>query len=288
MANIVDSRPPVLEDAERRQRNRFLAEEQKSAPRDFVPPLAPKKALQVSSASVGRAATPPAASGGVARETTKPTVEEPSATTTGGKMPQPGAGQGLTPAPPSFSVANPAGQGVAPGVPPSHEVIDLDDDAVEEPAAPVAAEVGMAAPAIVTKAPVAVEAGTPAQVATTETLAVARAGMPAPKIMTEAGTPTPADVTEAAAVVGMGTPAPKALTEMVVDATGPSSRTAALEAVAHAPVAALETAASGAARAAPTLALFNPVPKAWGGPTLRWRVRDDPQQPLFMLDDAEE
>nr|XP_034594543.1 nascent polypeptide-associated complex subunit alpha, muscle-specific form-like [Setaria viridis] len=332
MTRVVDSRPLVLEDAE-----------QRAAPRDFVPPLAPKKALRVSSTSAERAATPPAASGGITGETAGPTAEAASVAATGVRVSQSGTGQGPIPAPPSASTVDPAGQGVVPGVPPAGEVIDLNDGAEEEPAgeasaaegAPMATwemaaaemgavasvaatetaaavEEGKSAPAAVTGTTAAVEAGTPAPGAATETAAAAEAGTPTPAAAMEAGTHAPAAATEALAAAGTGTPALAAAMETVAAAAeragrtsasttavatsteiathvpGSSMRLAASRAVAPAPAAASGTAALGSARAASTLVQVNPVPKVWGGPTLRWRSREDPQRPLFMLDDAEE
>nr|TKV94817.1 hypothetical protein SEVIR_9G321000v2 [Setaria viridis] len=86
-----------------------------TAPWDFVPSLAPKKALRVSSTSAGRTATPLAASGGVAGETVDPTMEVAPAAATGGVVPQQGTGHGLTPVLPSASSVDLAGQGIALG-----------------------------------------------------------------------------------------------------------------------------------------------------------------------------
>nr|TKW27773.1 hypothetical protein SEVIR_3G279100v2 [Setaria viridis] len=255
-----------------------------AAPPDFVPPLAPKKVLRVSSTSTGRAATPSAASDGVAGETAEPTAEAAPTAATGGRVPQPGSRKGPTPAPPSASAADPAGQGVAPGVPPTGEVIDLDDEAEEEPVAPAAtaaaemravapvtatetaatAEEGTSAPAVAMRTAAAVEAGTPTPAAATETPVVAGAGTPTLAAATEVGTPTPAATTGAATAARMGTPAPAAATETVTHVPGPSTRPTALGVVAPAP-----TATSGSARAAPTLIPVNPIPKAWGPPGMQ-------------------
>lgn len=155
-----------------------------AAPRDFVPPLVPKKALRVSSVPTGRAATPPAVSGGVAGETAEPIAEAAPAAKTGGGVSQLGMGQGPAPAPPSASVADPAGQGNAHGVPPTGEVIHLDDEAEEEPTASAAmvemaaaAEEGKSAPAAVMGT---AEVGTLAPAAVTEMPAAIRVGTPAP------------------------------------------------------------------------------------------------------------
>nr|XP_034592051.1 uncharacterized protein LOC117853877 [Setaria viridis] len=253
MTRVVDSRPPVPEDAERWQQNRLLAEKHKMRKdketarkkkkkkaakelqrqrwgTDFILLLAPNKELRVSSTSAGRAATLPAASGGVAGETAGPIAEAASAAATGGRVSQSGTGQGPTPAPPSASVVDPAGQGVVPGVPPAGEVIDLDDEVEEEHAGEASAMEG--APTV------------------TAEMAAAEMGAVAPVVATE---------TVAAAVKGKFTPAA---------ATGTA---AAMEAGTPAPVAAMEMGAA-----------------VEGGPTLHWRSREDPQRPLFMLDDAEE
>nr|XP_034604565.1 flocculation protein FLO11-like [Setaria viridis] len=329
MTNVVDSRLPVPEDAERRQQNRLLAEKQNATPRGLVPSLAPKKALRVSSTSAGQTTTPPAASGGVAGETAEPTAEVALAAATGGVVPQPGTGQGLTPAPPSASSADPAGHGIAPGGPSTGEVIDLNDEAEEECAAlTVVVETGAVAPAIATgtamatkereSAPaatmgtaVAGEARKPAPAAVAKAAVAAEVGVPASTTMTGAGTPASVVMTKAATAAGTGTPAPVAATEMVAaadglgrasasttsaatatrmaaHAPGPSTRPAASGTAVPAPAAASGTVAPGAVEVASTLVSVNPVPKACSGTTLGWMSRDDPQRPLFTLDDVEE
>ncbi|XP_004980914.1 uncharacterized protein LOC101755655 [Setaria italica] len=337
MTKVVDSCPPVPEDAERWQQNRLLTEKQKrrkdkemarkkkkatkelhwrrwgkvvAAPWDFVLPLASKKVLRVSTTSAGRAATLPAVSGGVAGETVEPTAKAAPPAATGGRVPQPGTGQGPTPAPPFASAVDPAGQGVAPKVPPASEVIDLDDEAEGEPVGEALAAEG--AP-MVTAEMVAEEMGAVALVAATEMAATEEEGTsPSPPAATgttavvEAGTPAPAAATKAAAAAGMGTPAPAAATKMVAaaeragrasasttavgtpteiaaHAPGSSTRPAASGVVAPSPTAASGTVVPGLTRAASTLVPVNPVPKAWG-----WRSREDPKRPLFVLDDAKE
>ncbi|XP_014661286.1 nucleoporin NSP1-like [Setaria italica] len=311
-----------------------------ATPRGLVPLLAPKKALRVSSTSAGRTATPPAASGGVTRETAEPTAEVAPTAATGGVVLQPGTGQGLTPAPPSASSADLAGQGIAPGGPPTGEVIDLDDEAEEERAAPtVVAETGAVAPATVTgtavateeresapaamtgtaaagevRTPVpvaAAEVGTSAQEAVAKATVAAEAGVPTPAATTGERTPASVVATKAAAVAGTGMPAPAAAmetvaaadgsgrtsasmtaavtsTRMAAHAPGPLTRPAASGVAVLAPAATSRTAALRAAGAASTLVSVNPIPKAWSGTTLRWMSRDDPQRPLFTLDNAEE
>ncbi|XP_004986430.1 skin secretory protein xP2-like [Setaria italica] len=146
--------------------------------------------------------------------------------------------QGPTPAPPSASAAAPAKQGVAAGVPLPGEVIDLDDKAEEEPAAPTAiaemgavapvtamemevvTEEGKSTPASMTGIAAAVEAGVRAPAAATKAATAAKAGVPAPAATTEVGTPASAAATKAAAAVGTGMPAPTAVTETMAVADG--------------------------------------------------------------------
>nr|XP_034582854.1 uncharacterized protein LOC117845882 [Setaria viridis] len=71
-------------------------------------------------------------------------------------------------------------------------------------------------------------------------------------------------------------------------APGLSVRSTPSGAVVPTSTAASGTAASGAVGAASALVSANPVPKAWNGSILRWTSRDDPQRPLFTLDDAVE
>nr|XP_034594545.1 treacle protein-like [Setaria viridis] len=219
MTSVVDSRPPVLEDAERRQQNRLLAEKQNVAPRDFVPLLAPKKALRVSCASAGRTATPSAASGGVTGETADTAAEVAPAAATGGVVPQPGKGQGPTPVQPSASLADTAVQSIAPGGPPTEVVIDLDDEAEEERATPMAVvETGAVAPAIVTGTAVATEEREFAPAATMGTAAAGEARTPVPPVATKAavvakvGTFARGAAAKAAAAVEVEVPAPGATT----------------------------------------------------------------------------
>ncbi|XP_004974654.1 skin secretory protein xP2-like [Setaria italica] len=167
------------------------------------------------------------------------------------------------------------------------------------------AEVGVPAPAVPT------EAGTPASAVAMKAAAAVGTGTPALAAAMETGTPAPAAATKAVAAAGTGTPTPAAATETVAVADGaerasastmatttssetaahvpgPSMRPAESGAVAPVPAVASGTAVPGSAGAATTLVPVNPVPKAWGGPTLRWMSREDPPRPLFMLDDAEE
>ncbi|XP_012701518.1 uncharacterized protein LOC105914437 [Setaria italica] len=85
-----------------------------AAPRGLVLQLAPKKALWVSSANVGRTAVPPAASGGVPGEVTGPATEAAPVMATGGVAAPSGAREGVDPAPPSASLVNLSVQSVAP------------------------------------------------------------------------------------------------------------------------------------------------------------------------------
>lgn len=159
------------------------------APRDFVPLLVPKKALRVSTASTGRSMTPPAAGDGVAEKAMGPPMEVASVAATGGGVPQ----SRPSPVPPPASAANPAGQDAIPRVPPPGEVINLDDEAEDEPvgeaSASEASAVGAATTSVetatvakmVAPAPAAAAAETaaraPATVTTTGTAAVAPASV---------------------------------------------------------------------------------------------------------------
>ncbi|XP_072151344.1 uncharacterized protein [Setaria viridis] len=252
MTRVVDSRPPEPEDAERRQQNRLLAEKQKRR-----------------------------------------------------------KDKGLNPVPPSATSADPVVQSIAPGGPPAGEVIDLDADEAEEAA--VATE-GEFAPAATAGTAGAEEAGTPAPAAATEEEAVTgtsargataevaaavEAEVPAPEATTGAGTPALVATTEGEAATGTLAPAPAS---EAVAPTGGSGRVlapavaAATSTGARAPGPSVRPTPSGAAAptssaasgAAAALASATPVPKAWNGSILRWTSRDDPQRPLFTLDDAAE
>nr|XP_034604587.1 uncharacterized protein LOC117864564 [Setaria viridis] len=142
--------------------------ERDATPRDFVPPLAPKKVLRVLTAYMGRTVTPPMTGGGAAEKAAGPPTGAASAAATGGGVLQSGTEQGLTPVPPSASVADPMGQDAAPGVPPPGEVINLDDEAEEEPAGEASASRASATEGAVT------ETGAPTLAATTEMLAAAQ------------------------------------------------------------------------------------------------------------------
>ncbi|XP_004971790.1 skin secretory protein xP2-like [Setaria italica] len=288
----------ALAASEIRQQVREVLEDKASitcvAPRDFVPLLAPKKALRVSSASAGRTATPSAASGGVAGETTDPAVEVAPAAATGGVVPQPGKGQGPTPVPPSASLADTAVQSIAPGGPPTEVVIDLDDEVEEERATPMAVvETGAVAPAIVmgtavateerefapaattgtaaageartpippvaTKAAVVAKVGTFARGAAAKAAAAVEVEVPTPGATTGAGTPALVAVTKDAAATG--TPAPVAVTAAAAAADGSEHALASTTSVAtstrmavRVPGPSVRPAASGVTASAPTAA----------------------------------
>nr|XP_034592625.1 skin secretory protein xP2-like [Setaria viridis] len=229
MIEVVALRPLVPEDAERRRQNCLLAEKQKRrkdkemarkrkraakelqsvAPRDFVPLLVPKKALRVSTASTGRSMTPPAAGDSVAEKAMGPPMEVASVAATGGGVPQSSTEQGPSPVPPPASAANPAGQDAIPRVPPPGEVINLDDEAEDEPvgeaSASEASAVGAATTSVetatvakmVAPAPAAAAAETAARAPATVTTMGTAAVAPAPVAMTGAA------VSRAVAVGGL-------------------------------------------------------------------------------------
>nr|XP_034594520.1 skin secretory protein xP2-like [Setaria viridis] len=264
--------------------------EKGAAPRGLVPQLAPKKALRVLSASVGRTAAPPAASGRVTGETAGPTAEAALAVATGEVVPPPGTGQGVDPAPPSASSADPAVQSIAPGGPQAGEVIDLDADEAEET---TAVEMGAVAPAAVTGTAAATEEGEFALTATVGTETAGEAGTLAPvaaskeAAVTGAGTSAWGAATEVAAAAEAGVPAPAPASEAVAPMGGSGRALASAvpaAALTSGMVVSILMAASGSA---PALASTTPVPKVWSGSVLRWSSHDGPQ-PLFTLDDATE
>nr|XP_034569894.1 tropomyosin-1, isoforms 33/34-like [Setaria viridis] len=85
-----------------------------ATPRGLALQLAPKKALRVSSSSVGQTAVPPAASGGVPGEVADPAAEAAPTTAAGGAAAVSGVGEGVDPTPPSTSPVNPSVQSIAP------------------------------------------------------------------------------------------------------------------------------------------------------------------------------
>nr|TKW03296.1 hypothetical protein SEVIR_7G014500v2 [Setaria viridis] len=204
-----------------------------AAPRDFVLPLASKKALRASAASRGPTMTLPGASGGVVGGAVVPPMEAASAAAIEERVLQSGMEQGPTPVPSSALAADPAGQDAAPGVPPSSEVINLDDEAEEEP---------------VREAPVS-EASVMEAAATAVAETVARASVV---------------TTEIAVVAEMVAPAPTATTEMaaVVETVAPTPA-AAMEMAALAPVTTMEMAVSGlVGESSHALILLSPDPNA--------------------------
>nr|XP_034570076.1 proteoglycan 4-like [Setaria viridis] len=151
-----------------------------AAPRGLVLQLAPKKALRVSSASAGRTAVPPAASGGVPGEVADPAAEAAPVTATGGVAAPSGAGEGVDPVPPSASLVYPSVQSIVPQGPQAREVIDLDADEAEGTAVTRA---GTGVPAAATGSAAATEEGVPASAATAEEASVTQAGTSAPEAL---------------------------------------------------------------------------------------------------------
>ncbi|XP_004980468.1 nucleoporin NSP1-like [Setaria italica] len=245
------------------------------------------KALRVSSTSAGQTATPPAASGGVAGETEGPTTEVAPAAATGGVAPSLGTGQGLTPAPSSASLADPAVQSIAPGGPQTGKVIDLDAEG-ERAALTVVVETGVVAPVAMTATAVATEEGESTPAATTGTAVAEEVGTPTPAAATkeasatETGTSARGAAVEGSAAVeaelpahesmtGVGTPALVAMTEGAA-ATGTLALAFATEVVAP-----TDRSRRVLASAVATVALMGVRAHAPGL-----------SRPLFTLDDAVE
>nr|XP_034594748.1 mucin-19-like [Setaria viridis] len=282
-----------------------------------------EKALRVLSTPAGRTAAPPAASGGVPGEVVGSTAEVAPAAATGGVVLPPGTGEGADPAPPSTSLADPTVQSIAPRGPQAGEVIDLDADEAEgttagetgtdvpaaatgmavateeeEPApaatagTAAAGEIGTPATAAATEEAVATETGTSARGASAEVAPATEAEVPAPEAPTGAGTPVPAVATESDAATGMLAPAPAS------QAVAPPGRPAAAStgaggcapgpSVSPAASTTVESVLTALSSSASASASATPVPRAWRGSVLRWSSRDDPQRPLFTLDDATE
>ncbi|XP_012701334.1 nucleoporin NSP1-like [Setaria italica] len=306
MAQVVDSRSPVPEDAERRL----------AAPRGLVLQLAPKKALRVSSARAERNTAPPAASDGVPGEVVGPTAEVAPVMASGGVVLPPGAGEGADPAPPSTSLADPVVQSIAPRGPQAGEVIDLNADeaggmaavvmATDVPAAATgttaATEGGEPAPAATagtvatgearTEEAVATETGTSTQGAMAEVAPAAEAEVPAPEAPTGVEALASAVAMEGEVATGMLAPPPAS--EAVAPTGGPAATSTG--AGARVPGPSVNPTASGmvepilmaASGSAPTSTSATPILKAWRGSILRWSSRDDPSRQLFTLDDAAE
>ncbi|XP_012700009.1 uncharacterized protein LOC105914003 [Setaria italica] len=174
------------EDDEEETEEEEEEEEEDAAPRDFVPPLAPKKALRVSTTSAGPTVAPLGASDGVVGEAAVPPAEVAFAAATGKRVLQSGTELRPTLVPPSAFIADPAEQGVALGVPPLGEVINLDDEA-EELAGEVSASRALVTVAAVMAVETAAVAETvvPAPTMTTETAAAAKTVAPALAVTTE-------------------------------------------------------------------------------------------------------
>ncbi|XP_012701487.1 skin secretory protein xP2-like [Setaria italica] len=192
LTRVVDSHPPVLEDADR------------AASRGLVLQLAPKKALRVSSASVGRTAVPPAASGGVPGEVADPVAEAVPVTATGGVAAPSGAGEGVDPVPPSASPVDPSVQSIVPQSPQTEEVIDLDADEAEGTAVTGA---GTSVPAAATGTAAATEEGVPASAAVAEEAVGTAAGTSAPGVPAEVPPAAEAEVPARGAPAGAEEPA---------------------------------------------------------------------------------
>nr|TKW33206.1 hypothetical protein SEVIR_2G217500v2 [Setaria viridis] len=237
-----------------------------ATPRGLVLQLAPKKVLRVSSASVGRTAVPPTASGGVPGEVAGPTAEAAPVTVTGGVAAPSGVGEGVDPAPPSASLVNPSVQSVAPQGPQAGEVIDLDADEAEGTAA---TGTGTDVPAATTGTAAATEEGVSASAAAPKGAAVTEAGTSAPEVPAEVAPAAGAEVSARGAPAGAEEPASAVPSVIGAQALGPSANPEA----------------SGST---PASALATSVPRAWRGSVLRWTSREDPPRHLFTLDDAAE
>ncbi|XP_072150122.1 uncharacterized protein [Setaria viridis] len=155
-----------------------------------------------------------------------------------------------------------------------------------------AGEIGTPATAAATEEAVATETGTSARGASAEVAPATEAEVPAPEAPTGAGTPVPAVATESDAATGMLAPAPAS------QAVAPPGRPAAAStgaggcapgpSVSPAASTTVESVLTALSSSASASASATPVPRAWRGSVLRWSSRDDPQRPLFTLDDATE
>nr|XP_034586574.1 skin secretory protein xP2-like [Setaria viridis] len=192
--------------------------DKRAAPRGLVLQLAPKKALRVSSASAGRTAVPPVASGGVPGGVAGPTEEAAPVTATGGEAASSGAGEGVDPAPPSASPVNPSVQSVTPQGPQAGEVIDLDADEAEGTAA---TGTGTDVPAAAMGTAAATEERVSASAVAAEGVAVTKVGTSAPEVPAEVALAAEAEVPARGAPAGAEEPPSAVAVEGEVDARIP-------------------------------------------------------------------
>ena len=220
-----------------------------SAVRGFIPPLAPKKALRLSAAPGRPTGALLGASVGTDGEAVAPPVEATSEVAAEEGALESGAEQVPVPSSSSALAADPAEEGAAPGIPPSPEVVIIEDPAGEE----LAGEVP------VPKAPCTEAATTMAEVTVT----------PAPEVAAKVGAPA------LEAEVEMVVPAPRAEAEAVVPAPG-------------GPLALIEGPSASVGESSRAIVRSGGDLNAWGGPSIRWASRGDPEEPLFVLDDVGE